>query len=261
MRMIMAAALAATALSATLLAGCSEPEAVEEAPAYSASQYNSAIVDIARPAEDKARDEARKPGELLAFAEIDRGDAVGDFVMGGGYVTRLLAMSVGSEGNVYAFQPTEFIAFRPEYATEQDAAVEPFPDQVVALRAPMSEPGFPENLDTIITVNNLHDLFTSQLPEGTAEAAIAALFDALKPGGSLIVVDHVAQAGGGLEAAETLHRMDPELAMSALTAAGFVLETESDMYANPEDPHNANVFDPSIMGQTDQFSWRLRKPE
>lgn len=258
MRMIIAASLAATALAG--LAACGEEATVVEEPAYSAHTYNSAIVDIARPAEDKARDEARKPGELLAFAEIDRGDVVGDYIMGGGYVTRLLAMSVGSEGKVYSFQPTEFISFRPEYATEQDAAVEPYPDQVVPLRGPIAAPAFPEPLDTIITVMNLHDLFIPQMPEGTSTQAIAALYAALKPGGTLIVVDHLAAEGGGLEAADALHRMDAALALDALTAAGFELEEESDMYARPGDPRDANVFDEAIRGQTDQFTWRLRKP-
>ncbi|GAA0270350.1 class I SAM-dependent methyltransferase [Alteraurantiacibacter aestuarii] len=250
----------ALALAASLMAGCTQEAPVEAEPEYSAHQYNSAIVDIARPDADKERDAARKPGELLAFAQIDRGDVVGDYIMGGGYVTRLLAMSVGSEGKVYAFQPAEFIAYRPEYATEQDAAVEPYPDQVVALRGPIAEPAFPEPLDTIITVMNLHDLFISQMPEGTAEKAIAALYAALKPGGSLIVVDHLAAQGGGVEAADTLHRMDADLALNALTAAGFVLEEESDLYSRPEDPRDANVFDESIRGQTDQLMWRLRKP-
>ncbi len=259
--------LIAAALAATMLAGCGSSEPEAEEPAYTARQYMSAVNDIARPPADREHDEARQPGELLAFAEIDRGDVVGDYIMGGGYVTRLLAMAVGSDGKVYAFQPEEFIAFRPDYATEQDEAIRPYTDDdgnpvyVIPLRAPVAEPGFPEPLDTIITVMNLHDLFIGAMPEGTAETAIAALYDALKPGGSLIVVDHQAAEGGGMEAADSLHRMDAAMALEALTAAGFVLEAESDLYARPEDPRDANVFDESIRGQTDQFAWRLRKPE
>ena len=40
------------------------------------------------------RDAARKPAELLAFAQVKPGPKVGDYVMGGGYVTRLLAAAV-----------------------------------------------------------------------------------------------------------------------------------------------------------------------
>ena len=262
MRTYLLAALAATMLTAC---GGDETETVE-APAYQARQYMQAINDIGRSG-DQENDERRKPGELFAFAQIDKGEAVGDYIMGGGYITRLLATAVGANGRVYAFQPTEFIAFRPEYADEQDAAVAPYADDqgnpvtVFPVRGPIAEPGWPEQLDTIITVMNLHDLFISQMPEGTAETAIANMYASLKPGGTLVVVDHLAQEGGGIEAADTLHRMDTQLAMDALTAAGFVLEEESDLYSRPDDPRDANVFDAAIRGQTDQFAWRLRKPE
>lgn len=257
--------------AALALASCGSdggaPEGEATASAYSARQYRAAIADIARPEADRERDEARKPGELLAFAEIDPGDKVGDYIMGGGYMTRLLATSVGFDGKVYAFQPDEFIAFRPEYATEQDAAVAPYADeegnarQVVPLRGPIAAPPFPEPLDTIITVMNLHDLWLGAMPEGTAAKAIAALYAALKPGGTLVVVDHSAVDGSGTSAADTLHRIDKQAAIDALTAAGFVLEAESDLYSRPEDPRTANVFDASIRGNTDQFTLRLRKPE
>ena len=140
-------------------------------PAYTAAQYDQAIRDIART--DDAKDDARrKPGELLAFAQIDKGETVGDFIMGGGYVTRLLAMAVGADGRVFAFQPTEFIAFRSEYGTAQDEAVAPYADndgnpvRVFPLRNSILTPGFPEGeMDTIITVMNYHDLWFDQVPE------------------------------------------------------------------------------------------------
>lgn len=261
MRGIMAAAI-----MAALVTGCSAQPAEEAAaPAYSARQYMQAVNDIART-DDQAQDATRLPGELLAFAQIDKGEMVGDYIMGGGYVTRLLATAVGAEGKVYAFQPAEFIAFRPEYATEQDAAIAPYtndqgePVRVFPLRGPVAEPPFPVPLDTIITVMNLHDLFIPQMPEGTAAKAIASLYAALKPGGTLVVVDHLAADGGGVAAADSLHRMDRAMALEALTAAGFVLEEESDLYSRPDDPRTANVFDEAIRGKTDQFAWRLRKP-
>lgn len=262
---LMIAALAA----ATALAGCSggDAERTEQIEAnYTAQQYMQAVNDIGR-LDDQEQDEARKPGELLAFAQIDSGDVVGDFVMGGGYVTRLLATAVGADGKVFAFQPEEFIAFNASYGPQQDDTVRRYSDddgnpiRVFPLRAPLTTPGWPEELDTIITVMNFHDLYLTDFPEGTADEAVAMLYDSLKPGGSLIVVDHLAEDGSGAESANTLHRMDRHLALASLTAAGFTLEEESDMFSRPDDPRTANVFDDDIRGNTDQFAWRLRKPE
>ena len=220
--------------------------------------YAAALADAQRPAAERERDAVRKPAELLAFAQIEPGEKVGDYIMGGGYWTRILSNLVGPEGKIYAFQPDEFIAFRAAYGEEQDAAVAGRAN-VVPLRGPVAAPPFPEPLDTLITVQNLHDLYLGAMPEGTAARAIAALHGALKPGGTLLVVDHRAAARSGTTAANTLHRIDKQAAIDALTAAGFVLEAESELYTRPDDPRTANVFAPEIRGKTDQFVLRFRK--
>ncbi len=243
---------------ALALAACA-PSAGSDSATHTPDLYAAALADAQRPQADRERDRARLPAEVLAFAQIDPGEKVGDFIMGGGYWTRLLSTAVGPEGKVYAFQPEEFIAFRPAYGEEQDAAVAGRPN-VVALRGPVAAPPFPEPLDTIITVQNLHDLYLGAMPEGTAGKAIAALHAALKPGGTLLVVDHSAVPGAGVAAANSVHRMDLQVAIAALTAAGFTVEAESELYRRPADPRTANVFDPAIRGQTDQFILRLRKP-
>jgi predicted methyltransferase len=240
---------------AVILAATAPAAAIANEPA----DYAAALADAQRPAADKERDAARHPAELLAFAEIDPGEKVGDYIMGGGYWTRLLATAVGPQGKIYAFQPDEFIAFRPAYGDEQNAAVAGRAN-VAALRGPVSAPPFPEKLDTIITVQNLHDLYLDAFPPETAAKSIAALFDALKPGGTLVVVDHSAADGSGTTAANSIHRIDRAAAIAALTKAGFVVEAQSDLYKNADDPRTANVFDASIRGKTDQFALRLHKP-
>ena len=49
-------------------------------------------------------------------------------------------------------------------------------------------------------------------------------------------------------------------AISEVEAAGFKLDGQSDLLANPDDPHDKAVFDPSIRGKTDKFALRFRKP-
>jgi predicted methyltransferase len=219
----------------------------------------AALADPKRPAEDRARDAARKPAELLALADIEVGDKVGDWVMGGGYVTRILAAAVGPNGRVYAYQPTEFVAYMAKYGTDQDAIAAAYPN-VTPIRAPLNAYRFPEPLDAIITVQNYHDLYLKNFPADTAPKARAELFRALKPGGVLVVVDHSAADGSGTRDADSLHRIDKAAVIKELTDAGFRLEGEHQLYANPADPRTGLVFDPAIRGKSDQFTLVFRKP-
>ncbi len=83
----------------------------------------------------------------------------------------------------------------------------------------------------------------------------------LKPGGVLIITHHVELAGAPVVAtADALHRIDPAAAKAEAESAGFVFDGQTNVLANPADPHTANVFDPSIRGHTDQFAFRFKKP-
>ena len=251
-------ALLATTFASPLLA---KPAAKAHPAAghSAAAHYAAALADLARPATDKARDAARQPAQLLAFAQIDKGEKVGDFIMGGGYLTRILAAAVGPKGHVYGFQPAEFIAFRAQYGIDQKTVDDAYANvDAVAGSGPV--PAWPVALDTIVTVQNFHDLYLKQAPAGTGARAAANLFAALKRGGTLVVVDHFAADGSGSTLSDSLHRIDRKTVIDTMTAAGFKLEAESQLWRQPADPRTANVFDPSIRGKTDQFALRFRKP-
>jgi predicted methyltransferase len=220
----------------------------------------TALADAGRPAADKGRDAARHPGEVLAFAGIKPGDKVADFLMGGGYWTRILAPLVGADGKVYAYQAKEFIDFRAAYADEQKAAAAGRAN-VVTSSDSLGAFSFPEPLDAIITVQNWHDLHLAMAPPGFAKGVAAKLFASLKPGGVLLVVDHVASSDPEGKAPQALHRIDPATARAEFEGAGFKFEGELPVLRNPADPHTANVFDPAISGKTDQFVYKFRKPQ
>ncbi len=42
--------------------------------------------------------------------------------------------------------------------------------------------------------------------------------------------------------------------------SGFVLDAQSTLLANTDDPHSSKVFDPSMKGKTDRFAYRFVKP-
>ena len=229
--------------------------AVAAPPAH----ITAALADKARPAADTARDAARKPAELLTWAGVKPGDKVVDLMMGGGYFTRILAPAVGPNGHVYAYQAGEFIRFRAAYGTEQDTVVKDYKN-VTAKREPFSAFDLPDGLDMVFTVQNYHDLHLPQAPPETAQKVNAEIFKSLKPGGTYVIVDHVAPAGSGLEPPGKTHRIDPAIIRKEVEAAGFRFAGESDLYRNRADPGTTGVFDPSVRGKTDQVAYKFTKP-
>lgn len=63
----------------------------------------------------------------------------------------------------------------------------------------------------------------------------------------------------GTSSAESLHRIEPAAVREEVERAGFVLDGESTVLANKDDPHSIKVFDPSIKGATDRFAYRFVK--
>jgi predicted methyltransferase len=219
-----------------------------------------ALADAGRPAEEKARDAARKPGELLDWAGVKPGDKVADLVMGGGYFTRILSAAVGPQGHVYAYQPEEFIRFQASYGENQKKVAAAYAN-VTPVTSTLGGIDLPDGLDLVVTVQNYHDFHLKPFPKDTATKVNAEVFKALKPGGVYLVVDHVAAPGAGLEAADKVHRIEPSIVKQEVEAAGFKLEAESPLLKSAEDPHTAGVFDPAIRGKTDQFVMKFRKPK
>ena len=212
-----------------------------------------------RPAADVARDPARKPAEVLAFAGVRPGWKVGEYTPGGGYFTRVLAAAVGADGRVYAYPPAEIVRLLPNHLTDAQAIAAAAPN-VTVLTGPTAAFAAPEPLDLVFSAQNYHDLHTRFAPPGAAAAFNNAVFAALKRGGRYVIVDHAAQPGTGAAAADKLHRIDPAVVRAEIEAAGFVFDGEAAVLANPQDPRTASVFDPSVRGATDQFAYRFRKP-
>ena len=190
-----------------------------------------------RPDADKTRDAARKPAEVLEFAGVKAGEKVGELLPGGGYFTRLLSAAVGPQGKVYA-------GVSASAEEKSKAALEKGNVHVVVMNPPALN--FPEPVDLIFTAQNYHDFHLASRNLDVAQVN-KHLYDALKPGGVLLVIDHAAAAGAPIEVADTLHRIDK-----------FV--GESNAIRNPDDPKTGKVFDPAIRGKTDQFIYKFQKP-
>lgn len=234
-------------------------------PAYVAA----AVSDGARPATDTQRDPDRKPAELIALAGIKPGDKVADVMPGSGYFTRIFSKVVGSRGHVYAVVPESIARGRPQALDPINAiAADPAYRNTSLNVRPFEELAAPESLDVVWTSQNYHDVhgansvFAVGGSSGPEEAAKldAAAFSALKPGGIYMVVDHAAMHGSGGRHAHTLHRIDPDVVIAQVQAAGFVLEARSGLLGNPQDARDLPIFAPEIKGHTDKFVLKFRKP-
>jgi predicted methyltransferase len=99
------------------------------------------------------------------------------------------------------------------------------------------------------------------VPRTDPNQVLATLFAAMKPGGTVAVVDHVGPSGDTRAIVEKLHRIDPETVKADFQRAGFVLDGESNLLRVASDDHTKNVFDPAVRGKTDRFAFRFKKPK
>ena len=209
---------------------------------------------------DAMTDPAMKRAEVLAFIGVKPGDHVADIVAG--RFVRALSVAVGPKGKVYAVEPAEVVKAHPEVVgILKSLTAQPDYANVELSTPAINTPALPGQLDAVFIRQNYHDLHDKFMGPADVVAVNRAIFAALKPGGVYVVLDHAASAGSGLRDTDTLHRIDPAAVKAEVMAAGFVLDGESAILANPADDHSKMVFDPTVRGHTDQFLFRFRKPK
>ena len=236
-----------------------------------AGHGRDAVDDPLRPDEDRARDADRKPAEILDFFGIEPGMRVVDLQSTRGYYTELVSAIVGTEGIVYAHN-NDFVwnRFAQKPLTERiDRLTGAGRTNIERIEAELDELSLPQGLDAALFVRFYHDLFWLPTPDGDQADRtkfLAQVFASLKPGGVFGVIDHHAEPGSGerdaLDPRQGLHRIDIAVVMKEILAAGFVLDAESDVLANPGDTRDWNIFvdDGARRDKTDRFVLRFVKP-
>ena len=223
----------------------------------------AAVSAPGRPAEAVALDAGRRPAEVLRFAGLRRGDRALDLFTGSGYFAEIMGRAVGPTGSVLAWEPTNFLNERSRAGL---AALHTRTPNVALLVAPADLVSLPVQAFDFAVINlNYHDTYWQSerfhFPRMDPDAFLRTVFNSLKPGGTILVIDHVANPGGETRAVvEALHRIDPATIRADFTRAGFVFAGESDVLRNPQDDHSKNVFDPAIRGHTDRVVYRFRRP-
>lgn len=240
------------------------PAPVAETPAVPAGpDYASFLASPGRVAEDTAKDANRKPAEVLAFTKIMPGQTVFEMEAGAGYYTELFSLAAGPTGKVIMQAPKEFEGFYKDAlaARTKDNRLanvtvswSPF-DKLDAADA---------SVDVVTWFQGPHELYCAKAcgnaVMGDPAKSFAEVSRILKPGGYFVIMDHVSPTGTPTTSGNDLHRIDPMAVKALATTAGFALDEESALLANPADDHTKGVFDPSIQGKTDQFLLRYKKP-
>jgi predicted methyltransferase len=244
--------------SAALCLSVAAPAKTGNAPDLAA-----AVANPARPDGAKKLDESRKPAETLAFLGLKAGMSAADIMTGSGYWAEIMAKAVGPKGKVTAFEPSQFSA-DPKSVAEQDALKARVPGLVFVSYPFEAFAARPNSFDFTIINLSYHDIYwTSEkfkIARQEPAAFVKTLYAATKPGGIVGIIDHVGLPGDTRATVDALHRIDPDVVKADFKAAGFVLEAESPLLANPADDHTKLVFDPAIRGKTDRFLFRFRKP-
>ena len=229
--------------------------AVSSARAQQTPDYEAIVASPDRADGDRQADPRRQPAKMLAFTGVKTGMKILDMEASAGYSTELLARAVGPSGAVYA-QESAFVMERVKDKFDVRAQ-SPAMKNVVHIIRDYDDPIPPgvSGLDMITFFFAYHD--TTYMPVDRAKMD-QKMFEALKPGGFLIIADHSAKPGDGTTVGKTFHRIEESALRQEIEAAGFKFVAEGDFLRHPEDPRDAAVFRPAV--PVDEFVLKYQKP-
>lgn len=214
-----------------------------------------------RTDQETARDHNRSPIQALEFFGLKEDMKVIEFAPGGGWYTKLLGPVLEEKGELHlAYNEQWLKGLDPFLSKPGFASTKKLPIDLSwnrkEIRYDLNLPSFGvKNIDMILNIREYHN-FNS---EDKAELNKAA-FDALKPGGVYVIVDHTRRHMAP-ETHELRRREDPVKVILEVQAAGFILEKQSDMFYRPDDEMIYEVGRKTVTGNTDRFALVFKKPE
>jgi predicted methyltransferase len=243
------------------------------------SALAAAVNNPARPQEEKARDRYRHPLETLTFFGVKPEQTVVEYSPGGGWYTRILMPLVANKGRYVAVVGNSPRAI--EGATKLVAGLPgASAAKVLSFDPANASMGLDGTADRVLTFRNVHNLLMAGAGNGQGDkvalAFFQAAFKALKPGGVLGVVDHRLPESADAERERKSGYVKRSTVVALATRAGFKLDGESAINANPKDtadwPNGVWTLPPSLqlgeqdkakylaIGESDRMTLRFVKP-
>lgn len=280
------ALLAACASTQGTAPTASASAAATAGAATTARSVDTAALDAAiagdwRSADNRARDVYRHPRETLEFFGVEPDDTVIEITPGGGWYTEILAPYLARGQYVAAvIDPASQGSEKAQaYYTKANAGLQAKlaadaarfgAARTVAFDPKRPNFGAPGSADVVLTFRNVHNWRM----DGNAEAMFKGFFDVLKSGGTLGVVEHRAKAD--VPADDKSGYVGQAQVIALAQAAGFVLDAQSEVNANPRDtkdhPNGVWTLPPAkrhdaadaakymAIGESDRMTLRFRKP-
>lgn len=242
----------------------------------------AAIAGAWRDPNNVARDTYRHPLETLQFFGVRPDQTVVEITPGSGWYSEILAPYLREKGRYVAAvvdPDTQTKDSSRAYYTKAKAGLEKkfadAPAQYAAVVVAAYDPfkpafGPPASADVVLTFRNVHNWRSA----GQAEVMFKGFFDVLKPGGTLGVVEH--RAKGDVPADDKSGYVGQAQVIALAEAAGFRLESKSEINANPRDtkdyPKGVWTLPPTnqhdaaddakyqAIGESDRMTLKFRKP-
>jgi predicted methyltransferase len=186
---------------------------------------------------NRVRDPYRHPDATLAFFGLKDNMTVVEIWPGGGWWTEILAPYLADHGRYYAALPdpsasAEAGKGNAAFAAKLAAAPTLYGKVITTTLEGDRFPIAPDNsADLVLTFRNLHDW----VPQGTAEAALRAMYRALKPGGVLGIEDHRAATDQPQDPQAKNGYLREDYTIALVERVGFKFVAKSEVNANPKD--------------------------
>jgi predicted methyltransferase len=242
-----------------------------------AEKLDDILAGTHRSAANRVRDPYRHPRETLLFFGIRPEMTVIEITPNPGWYTEVIAPLLRPNGRYIAALPATGAEEYSERALEQfRGLLGSAPQLFDKVELAPFQPGQPivadGTADMVVTFRNIHNW----MARSTAEKAFASMYQALKPGGVLGVVEHRGSSQQPQDPQAGTGYVNQTYAVRMIEAAGFRLVATSEINANPRDtkdhPGGVWALPPvysqrdkdrekfTAIGESDRFTLKFVKP-